>query len=63
MGLCAPSMEIDLDVWPLVEELMPLLEEIERIEAIASGKTPATDTDADGQETDQRPEDCEGNDG
>lgn len=48
MGPCAPSMEINLDVWPLVEELMPLLEEIERIEAIASGKTDDTDTDDDG---------------
>lgn len=42
MGSCAPSMEIDLDVWPLVEELMTLLEEIERIEAIASVKAPDT---------------------
>lgn len=56
-------MEIDLDVWSLVEELMPLLEEIERIEAIASGKTPDTDMDADGQEADQRPKDRDQNDG
>lgn len=29
-------MEIDLDVWPLVEELLPLLNELERIEALAA---------------------------
>jgi hypothetical protein len=36
---CGNPLEVDLDVWPLVEELVPLLEEIERIEAIAAGKT------------------------
>ena len=56
-------MEINLDVWPLVEELIPLLEEIERIEAIASGKTPNTDLDDDGKKTNQRPENCERYDG
>jgi hypothetical protein len=35
---CGNPLEVDLDVWPLVEELVPLLEEIERIEAIAAGK-------------------------
>lgn len=29
-------VEIDLDVWPLVEELLPLLNELERIEALAA---------------------------
>lgn len=29
-------MEVDLDVWPLVEELLPLLNELERIEALAA---------------------------
>jgi len=32
-------LEVDLDVWPLVEEMLPLLEEIERIEALAAGET------------------------
>jgi hypothetical protein len=36
---CGNPLEVDLDVWSLVEELMPLLKEIERIEAIAAGKT------------------------
>lgn len=31
-------VEVNLDVWEIVEELMPLIEEIERIEAIAAGK-------------------------
>lgn len=30
-------MEIDLDLWPLVLEMLPGLEEIERIEALAAG--------------------------
>lgn len=33
---CCNPLEVDLDVWPLVEELLPLLEEIERIEALAA---------------------------
>ena len=31
-------MEIDLDLWPLVEPLVPLLEELERVEALAAGE-------------------------
>ena len=30
-------MEIELDLWPLVAPLVPLLEELERIEAMAAG--------------------------
>lgn len=30
-------MEIELDLWSLVEEMLPALEEIERIEALAAG--------------------------
>ena len=33
---CCNPLEVDLDVCPLVEELLPLLEEIERIEALAA---------------------------
>lgn len=31
-------MEIELDLWPLVAPLVPLLEELERIEAMAAGE-------------------------
>ena len=31
-------MEVDLDLWPLVEPLVPLLEEMERIEDLAAGE-------------------------
>jgi hypothetical protein len=30
-------MEIELDLWPLALEMLPGLEEIERIEALAAG--------------------------
>jgi hypothetical protein len=33
-------VEIDLDLWPLVESLVPLLEELERVEALAAGERP-----------------------
>lgn len=56
-------MEIELDLWALVEEMLPGLIEIERIEALAAGKTEADDPFADGQEeADQGPEGHEGND-
>jgi hypothetical protein len=29
-------VEISLDLWPLVEPLVPLLEELERVEAMAA---------------------------
>ena len=31
-------MEIELDLWSLVAPLVPLLEELERIEAMAAGE-------------------------
>jgi hypothetical protein len=37
-------VEIDLDLWPLVAPLVPLLEELERVEAMAA-KELATDDD------------------
>lgn len=43
-------MEADLDLWPLVAPLVPLLEELERIEAMAAGKTAAGSPATDGQE-------------
>lgn len=43
-------MEIDLDLWPLVAPLVPLLEEVERVEALAAGETAAGSPDANGQE-------------
>jgi hypothetical protein len=30
------AVEVDLDLWPLVEPLVPLLEELERVEAMAA---------------------------
>ena len=36
-------MEVDLDLWPLVEPLVPLLEELERIEALAAGEDTGDD--------------------
>jgi hypothetical protein len=36
-------VEIDLDLWPLVEPLVPLLEELERIEALAAGENDSED--------------------
>jgi hypothetical protein len=30
------AVEISLDLWPLVEPLVPLLEELERVEAMAA---------------------------
>lgn len=36
-------VEIDLDLWPLVEPLVPLLEELERIEAMAAGENDSED--------------------
>lgn len=42
-------MEEGIDLWPLVEGLTPLLEEMERIERLAAGKAEADDRDADGQ--------------
>lgn len=56
-------VEINLDVWPLVEELLPLLYEIERIEALAAGKNEAEATGIHGKETDQGPEVSEKHDG
>jgi hypothetical protein len=35
---CGALVEVDLDLWPLVEPLVPLLEEIEQIEALAAGE-------------------------
>jgi hypothetical protein len=31
-------VEVDLDLWPLVEPLVPLLEELERVEALAENE-------------------------
>ena len=39
-------MEVDLDLWPLVESLVPLLEELERIEALAAGNDGGKDPPA-----------------
>jgi hypothetical protein len=36
-------VEIDLDLWPLVAPLVPLLEELERVEALAAEEEPAED--------------------
>ena len=38
------AVEIELDLWPLVASLVPLLEEVERVEALAAEKL-ATDDD------------------
>ncbi len=35
--LADSAVEVDLDLWPLVAPLVPLLEELERIEAMAAG--------------------------
>jgi len=35
---CGALVEVDLDLWPLVEPLVPLLEEMERIEDLAAGE-------------------------
>ena len=48
-------VEIDLDLWPLVAPLVPLLEEVERVEALAAGKTAAASPDANGQEETDHP--------
>jgi hypothetical protein len=32
------AVEISLDLWPLVEPLVPLLEELERVEAMAAAE-------------------------
>ncbi len=39
-------MEIELDLWPLVAPLVPLLEELERIEAMAAGEDDPKDPSA-----------------
>ena len=49
-ALRRPLVEIELDFWGIIEPLLPLLEEIDRIEAIAAGKTEADDLTTDGQE-------------
>jgi hypothetical protein len=41
-------VEIDLDLWPLVEPLVPLLEELERVEALAAGEEPPEDDEQPG---------------
>jgi hypothetical protein len=35
-SLAHAPVEIDLDLWPLVAPLVPLLEELERVEALAA---------------------------
>jgi hypothetical protein len=50
-------VEIDLDAWPLVKELLPLLEEIERVEAMAAGEAAQNAIPgANSAEDDQQPE-------
>lgn len=58
-------MESDIDFWEIIRPLLPLLKEIERIEAKAAGKTDLDDSSTDGQseKDDQGPEGGEINDG
>lgn len=37
-SLADAPVEIELDLWPLVAPLVPLLEDLERIEAMAAGE-------------------------
>jgi hypothetical protein len=54
-------VEIDLDVWPLAKELLPLLEEIERVEAMAAGEAAQNAIPgANSSEDDQQPENSRG---
>jgi hypothetical protein len=41
-------VEVDLDLWPLVAPLVPLLEELERVEALAAEEEPAEDDEQPG---------------
>jgi hypothetical protein len=41
-------LEVDLDLWPLVAPLVPLLEELERVEALAAEGEPAEDDEQPG---------------
>ena len=43
---CGAPVEADLDLWPLVAPLVPLLEELERIEAMAAGENDNEDPPA-----------------
>ena len=41
--LAGAPVEIELDLWPLVAPLVPLLEELERVEAMAAGEDGSKD--------------------
>jgi len=43
-------VEVDLDLWPLVEGLVPLLEELERIEREAAGDPTTIPTEEGGDD-------------
>jgi hypothetical protein len=49
-------MRIELDLWPEIAPLVPLLGELERIEALAAGKTEAVRSIDHAWEDDQRQE-------
>jgi hypothetical protein len=49
-------VEIELDFWGIIEPLLPLLEEIDRIEAIAAGEAEADEHTTDGKEEGHRTE-------
>jgi hypothetical protein len=48
-------VEISLDLWPLVEPLVPLLEELERVEAMAAeGSASGSPHASDNEQTEGR---------
>lgn len=36
--VCAETMQLTIDLWEIIRPLLPLLEELERIEAKAAGE-------------------------
>jgi hypothetical protein len=51
-----PLVEIEMDFWGIIEPLLPLLEEIDRIEAVAAGEAEADEHTTDGEEEGHRTE-------